>query len=181
MARCWPRARPRTSWKTRMSAASILATPSACNLMATAPQRNAMKPSLQTRLGQQLSLTPQLRQAIRLLQLSALELEAEINAAVEANPLLDREDELSEADPGPPVDGRPAAEHGADRDGQGDGDSDGADRDSAFEAADSLDWAEPGSGSGGGGTGFGDGDLAEDRQPAAPEDLQDHLLWQLQL
>lgn len=140
-----------------------------------------MKPSLQTRLGQQLSLTPQLRQAIRLLQLSALELEAEINAAVEANPLLDREDELSEADPGPPMDGRPAAEHGADRDGQGDGDSDGADRDSAFEAADSLDWAEPGSGSGGGGTGFGDGDLAEDRQPAAPEDLQDHLLWQLQL
>ena len=43
-----------------------------------------MKTSLQTRLGQQLTLTPQLRQAIRLLQLSSVELELEINAAVEA-------------------------------------------------------------------------------------------------
>ena len=48
-----------------------------------------MKPRLQTSLGQQLVLTPQLRQALHLLQLSALELEAEINTAVESNPLLD--------------------------------------------------------------------------------------------
>ena len=48
-----------------------------------------MKPRLQTSLGQQLVLTPQLRQAIRLLQLSTLELEAEIAEAVETNPLLD--------------------------------------------------------------------------------------------
>src|SRR5688572_21158241 len=50
-----------------------------------------MKPRLQTSLGQQLVLTPQLRQALHLLQLSALELEAEINDAVESNPLLDWE------------------------------------------------------------------------------------------
>ena len=37
-----------------------------------------MKPRLQTSLGQQLVLTPQLRQAIHLLQLSALELDAEL-------------------------------------------------------------------------------------------------------
>jgi len=48
-----------------------------------------MKPRLQTSLGQQLVLTPQLRQALHLLQLSALELETEINLAVESNPLLD--------------------------------------------------------------------------------------------
>ena len=39
-----------------------------------------MKPRLQTTLGQQLVMTPQLRQAIRLLQLSAVELEAELVA-----------------------------------------------------------------------------------------------------
>lgn len=47
------------------------------------------KPRLQTSLGQHLVLTPQLRQAIHLLQLSAHELEAELTAAVESNPLLD--------------------------------------------------------------------------------------------
>ena len=48
-----------------------------------------MKPRLQTSLGQQLVLTPQLRQALHLLQLSSLELESEITLAVESNPLLD--------------------------------------------------------------------------------------------
>lgn len=48
-----------------------------------------MKARLQTSLGQQLVLTPQLRQAIHLLQLSTLELEEEIAEAVESNPLLD--------------------------------------------------------------------------------------------
>src|SRR5690606_35493603 len=48
-----------------------------------------MKPRLQTSLGQQLVLTPQLRQAIRLLQMSGPELDAELAAAVESNPLLD--------------------------------------------------------------------------------------------
>ena len=49
-----------------------------------------MKPSLQLRMGQQLTLTPQLRQAIRLLQMSTVELEAELTEAIESNPLLER-------------------------------------------------------------------------------------------
>lgn len=54
-----------------------------------------MKPTLQLRIGQQLTMTPQLQQAIRLLQLSSLELEAEIQEALEANPLLEViEDEI---------------------------------------------------------------------------------------
>ena len=58
-----------------------------------------MKPALQTKLGAGLALTPQLRQAIRLLQLSQVELEAELLAAVESNPLL----ELAEGDEGAPA------------------------------------------------------------------------------
>lgn len=51
-----------------------------------------MKPALQAKLGTALALTPQLRQAIRLLQLSQIELEAELQAAVESNPLLELAD-----------------------------------------------------------------------------------------
>ena len=55
-----------------------------------------LKPSLQVRLGQQLTMTPQLQQAIRLLQLSSLELKAEIQEAFETNPMLETEDETAE-------------------------------------------------------------------------------------
>jgi RNA polymerase sigma-54 factor len=53
-----------------------------------------MKQSLQLKLGQQLTMTPQLQQAIRLLQLSTLDLQAEIQEALESNPML----EVSEDD-----------------------------------------------------------------------------------
>ena len=61
-----------------------------CSAIATAP--GTMKQRLQTKLGQHLILTPQLRQALHLLQLPVLELEAEIAAALESNPLLDRDE-----------------------------------------------------------------------------------------
>lgn len=48
-----------------------------------------MKQSLQLRLGQSLTMTPQLQQAIRLLQLSTLDLQAEIQEALDSNPLLE--------------------------------------------------------------------------------------------
>jgi|TARA_B100000959_G_scaffold287609_1_gene375075 RNA polymerase sigma-54 factor len=48
-----------------------------------------MKLSLQLKLGQQLTMTPQLQQAIRLLQLSTLGLQQEIHEALEANPMLE--------------------------------------------------------------------------------------------
>ncbi len=51
-----------------------------------------MKQALQLRLSQHLALTPQLQQSIRLLQLSTLELNAEIEQALQDNPLLERED-----------------------------------------------------------------------------------------
>ena len=52
-----------------------------------------MKQSLQLRTSQQLTMTPQLQQAIRLLQLSGLELQAEIQEALESNPLLEEQEE----------------------------------------------------------------------------------------
>ncbi|PCI72885.1 MAG: RNA polymerase factor sigma-54 [Gammaproteobacteria bacterium] len=48
-----------------------------------------MKQSLQIRMGQSLTMTPQLQQAIKLLQLSSLDLEAEILDVIESNPLLE--------------------------------------------------------------------------------------------
>lgn len=48
-----------------------------------------MKPSLQLSIGQHLTLTPQLQQAIRLLQLSTVDLRQEIQLAVESNPMLE--------------------------------------------------------------------------------------------
>ncbi|MFC1234787.1 RNA polymerase factor sigma-54 [Vibrio sp. F74] len=56
-----------------------------------------MKPSLQLKLGQQLAMTPQLQQAIRLLQLSTLDLQQEIQEALESNPLLDVDEGPEEA------------------------------------------------------------------------------------
>jgi hypothetical protein len=57
-----------------------------------------MKPALQLRIQSQLALTPQLQQAIKLLQLSSVELELELNQALESNPLLDIDEEEAEDD-----------------------------------------------------------------------------------
>lgn len=123
-----------------------------------------MKPRLQTTLGQQLVMTPQLRQAIRLLQLSAVELEAELVAAVESNPLLDWAESTLEMDAPASADGaasgdEPAAEAAADGE---------------------ADWgpAEPWQ-ERGGRSDFEDTPAAE--QVAEADTLQDHLLWQLHL
>ncbi|TAG47643.1 MAG: RNA polymerase factor sigma-54 [Betaproteobacteria bacterium] len=51
-----------------------------------------MKTGLQLKLAQHLTLTPQLQQSIRLLQLSTLELQQEITTALAENPLLELED-----------------------------------------------------------------------------------------
>jgi len=55
-----------------------------------------MKQSLQLRIGQSLTMTPQLQQAIKLLQLSTLELQTEIQEALETNPMLEVEDNTQE-------------------------------------------------------------------------------------
>jgi RNA polymerase sigma-54 factor len=131
-----------------------------------------MKPRLQTSLGQHLVLTPQLRQALHLLQLPAVELEAEISAAVESNPLLDWADDTpplsAEGKPDGRADGgghEPAQANGEDWEPREDGWRDGG-----FEYA------------GGGRGGHGEDD---DSDPASrmvqAETLRGHLAWQLHL
>jgi RNA polymerase sigma-54 factor len=130
-----------------------------------------MKPALQIRLNQTLALTPQLQQAIRLLQLSSMELELELNQAIESNPLLELEADRESAD----------------------GESDSADSNDDFEAPSETptESAESSSDNDDGpldlelerseyrGSG-GDEDGLE-AQDAETEDLRDHLLWQLNL
>jgi len=52
-----------------------------------------LKPSLQLRIGQQLTMTPQLQQAIRLLQLPALDLQAHVRETLETNVMLEADEE----------------------------------------------------------------------------------------
>jgi RNA polymerase sigma-54 factor len=134
-----------------------------------------MKPTLQIRLGQSLTLTPQLRLAIRLLQLSAAELELEVNEAVDANPLLEREGEGDDA-----VAPEPAADAAGDRE-----QADEPAAEASEAGADGFDdevpdfrWDEESGGGSGSGTG---GDDEREDLRAAPQDLHAHLDWQLQL
>src|SRR5882672_3442692 len=69
-----------------------------------------MKHSLQLRLSQHLTLTPQLQQSLRLLQLSTPELNQELERILQDNPLLERDDEAREF----PVTAVEAAPHVAD-------------------------------------------------------------------
>ena len=84
-----------------------------------------MKPTLQFRLSQHLTLTPQLQQSIRLLQLSTVELNQEIERMLMDNPILEREDIEGDAQaaftpprdapPSAPEQGAPAAEEPAEQ------------------------------------------------------------------
>lgn len=70
-----------------------------------------MKQSLQMKMGQSLAMTPQLQQAIRLLQLSTLELQGEIQEALESNPMLEvQEDDGSAPDASDSAGGEDARE-----------------------------------------------------------------------
>ncbi|MGH8089626.1 MAG: RNA polymerase factor sigma-54, partial [Stenotrophomonas sp.] len=133
-----------------------------------------MKARLQTSLGQQLVMTPQLRQAIKLLQMSSAELELEIAEAVETNPLLDwAENAEPTLDAAPGADERPPEVAERDNGGDSDAPPTGAD-----------DWA-PGEGdwsSGSSGGSFDDDDNGTAAERVAEtESLADHLLWQLHL
>ncbi len=131
-----------------------------------------MKPTLQLKLSQHLTLTPQLQQSIRLLQLSTLELNAEVERLLQENPLLEKADEEESA--GPPREySATVATPSTDKPGEN------AD-DAAPDAADLLlgardrDW---GSSSGG----SDDDDESFIPQQVATSSLRDHLNSQLAL
>lgn len=130
-----------------------------------------MKPGIQLRQSQQLSLTPQLQQAIRLLQLSQVELQVELRELAEANPLI----ELDELDPvEDDQDDSPAQEETSSV--ADDTPADAVD-DSEYWDENSpqvVEWAQSSRNN------FDDDDTFEP-QDAAPEGLREHLQWQANL
>jgi RNA polymerase sigma-54 factor len=158
-----------------------------------------MKPSLQVRLSQHLALTPQLQQSIRLLQLSTLELQQEVEQMLDQNPFLEAEEE--------PAAGEAPNERAAASEGISEAPVEIAveREDTAFEASDEpggLDATEFGTlerrewengtegddfdgirelpTSASAGPSHDDDQEAQDRTAAAPS-LQDHLRGQLAL
>jgi RNA polymerase sigma-54 factor len=93
----------------------------------------SMKPTLQVRLSQHLALTPQLQQSIRLLQLSTLELQQEVEQMLEQNPFLDVEEEGASPFEAP-LDRAPVDTHPAESDEPFDGRGDTATADGASAA-----------------------------------------------
>jgi RNA polymerase sigma-54 factor len=151
-----------------------------------------MKQTLQLKLTQHLTLTPQLQQSIRLLQLSTLELNAEVDRLLQENPLLEREEGDDDAPPQEfPLAGMaPAPAERVTRDDDGDGDGDGmAGVDSAptrDDLPDVTDFADYGGGGTDGdwGGGSGSGNAEDDDfspQQVATSSLRDHLMEQLML
>jgi RNA polymerase sigma-54 factor len=151
-----------------------------------------MKPSLQLRFSQQLALTPQLQQSIRLLQLSTLELNQELEQILAENPLLERlDDPLADcarispngsldhsgpgidhegdaASPPPPAERAEVPDDGADRGESGPSDDGHADH--------GLEWGADGRGS----RSEQDDDEREFPQVASTGDtLREHLMRQL--
>ncbi|QJR80248.1 RNA polymerase factor sigma-54 [Alteromonas pelagimontana] len=144
-----------------------------------------MKPSLQLKFSQQLTMTPQLQQAIKLLQLSTLDLQQEIQEALDSNPLL-------EVDEGNDDVGEKNNLDNDDFNETASTPSDNMDTGEALEKNDLPDelpidstWDEyysassaPAASSSSGGSG---GDDEQVFQGETTDNIQDHLLWQMRL
>ena len=150
-----------------------------------------MKLSLQLKLGQQLTMTPQLQQAIRLLQLSTLDLQQEIHQAIESNPMLEliensEEDEtFTPADSSTTTDPKVAtsAESGTTTQDNAELNSDDNDWQNDIPSDLGVDthWDDIYPGTSSQSSSF-DGDSSDfESRTSADGTLQDHLLWQLNL
>jgi RNA polymerase sigma-54 factor len=128
-----------------------------------------LKPALQLKLGQQLTMTPQLQQAIRLLQLPVLELQAQVQEALESNVMLEAEEEeqidLASLD-------QPAPQ----------GEDDDREREAPEEVVVEMEdpWAESSTPSGDG-RAQDDDDRPLEFTDERGRDLHQHLIWQLEV
>jgi RNA polymerase sigma-54 factor len=138
-----------------------------------------MKQSLQLKIGQSLTMTPQLQQAIRLLQLSTLELQSEVQEALESNPMLEQDEgsgaESPEAGASAGQPDKEPATTATDSNGDSENIPDELPTDSNWEdvfdtGATSFSAPEAGSGR----------DITE-TITVTGQGLHDHLLWQLEL
>jgi RNA polymerase sigma-54 factor len=129
-----------------------------------------------------LALTPQLQQAIRLLQLSSVELETELREALESNPLLELAESSEDGTFGGEVNGTAPAEINGAAEAPP---TPTTEEHSAAESHEELAYDEPADlglerYDYGGGSAPEDSDGMES-QDQESEDLRDHLLWQLNL
>jgi RNA polymerase sigma-54 factor len=131
-----------------------------------------LKPSLQLKLGQQLTMTPQLQQAIRLLQLPALELQAHIRELLETNVMLEPVDDGHE-------EGLDTAtlEHASSPEPI---ETPEGPRESAVEVLDEG-WGEHSVGPAEAPWSGDDDDRQQEFADSAGQSLQEYLLWQLEL
>lgn len=149
-----------------------------------------MKQSLDLRLGQHLTITPQLQQAIRLLQLSTIELQQEIREALETNPLLEETGEDGETRNENGADGEDttpadtAAEASTETSAEADN-GEPADLDmeetSLADTGSDGEWEESYDSSTSTAS-RNDGERPDiDARNSKPQTLRDHLLWQMQM
>ena len=136
-----------------------------------------MKHSLQLKLSQHLTLTPQLQQSIRLLQLSTLELNQEIETFLQENPLLERDDEEEAQTPPSPLTSTTTTTASTESEAPPmSGDNEAPEEPAAAES----DWSvDDGYGSFSGQDGDEDGEAPQ--ASAEPAKLRDHLLDQINL
>ena len=143
-----------------------------------------LKPALQLKLGQQLTMTPQLQQAIKLLQMPVLELQAQVQEALESNVMLEAEEDepidLASLDQQAP----PSSDSHSESDSSGELENEpvSAEGEPDDEVIVEMEdpWAETS-------TPSGDGQRAEDDDDRPLEfvdersrDLHQHLIWQLE-
>ena len=127
-----------------------------------------LKASLQLRLGQSLTMTPQLQQAIRLLQLPTIELQAHIREALESNVMLELEEDTDTATFQPLA----TTEMG--------GESTAAAAEPDVEVIDEA-WSDSGAGPAENPWNPGDDERVQEIAGATGGTLREHLLWQLDL
>jgi RNA polymerase sigma-54 factor len=137
-----------------------------------------LKPALQLKLGQQLTMTPQLQQAIKLLQLPVLDLQAQVQEALESNVMLEQEEDdsidltsLEQAAPSGEADADPSVD---------------ADAAEADDAGDEIivemedPWADSAPVAGDGAR-SDDEDRPLEFADERGRDLHQHLVWQLEI
>ncbi|MDR2924609.1 MAG: RNA polymerase factor sigma-54 [Azoarcus sp.] len=136
-----------------------------------------MKPTLQLKLSQHLTLTPQLQQSIKLLQLSTLELNQEIERYLQENPLLERE-ENSEPNFSAPASAAPASAPDTDNERSSQGEAASPDSGDDIGIEDRIDWSDTGSGVP---SRSDDDDFDFQEVQAASASLREHLNDQISL
>jgi RNA polymerase sigma-54 factor len=127
-----------------------------------------LKPTLQLRLGQQLTMTPQLQQAIRLLQLPTIELQAHIRELLESNVMLEQDEDTESGTYEQLSNSETAPETTA------------PSEESPVEVVDDG-WTDQSVGPAENPWSGGDDDRQQEFADASGQSLRDHILWQLEL